>query len=319
MVASAPGTRIRLYPMPLFTVYTPTFNRAHTLHRVFDSLQAQTSRDFEWLVIDDGSTDDTAALMARYQSEAGFSIRYLQQPHRGAHHAHNLALREARGQVMIKLDSDDGCVPEALARLQQHWEDIPAAQRDSFSGVTALCRDQNGQLVGSRFPADPLDCSAAALEYRHKVRGEKWGFLRLDVLRQFAFPEDVPGNFIPESYIWCQVSRRYQTRHINEELRIYWTDAPSLVHGRTDPHLNAAGHRLMFQMVIELENKWFCTAPLRLLRAAVQYSRFAFLSGVGIARQWQALRSNGGRLLWLVALPVGLILWRRDCLRFPQP
>ena len=56
--------------MPLFTVYTPTFNRAHTLHRVFDSLQAQTYRDFEWLVIDDGSTDGTPALMERYQSEA---------------------------------------------------------------------------------------------------------------------------------------------------------------------------------------------------------------------------------------------------------
>ena len=214
--------------MPLFTVFTPTFNRAHTLHRVFESLQAQTCSDFEWLVIDDGSTDDTPALMARYQSEARFSIRYLREPHRGAHHVHNLALREARGQLSIKLDSDDGCVPEALARLKHHWENIPAARRESFSGVTGLCRDQNGHLVGSRFPSDPLDCSAAELEYRHKVRGEKWGFLRVDVLRQFPYPEDVPGNFIPESYIWCQVSKRFVTRHINEELRIYWTDAPSL-------------------------------------------------------------------------------------------
>lgn len=305
--------------MPLFTVYTPTFNRAHTLHRVFDSLQAQTCRDFEWLVIDDGSTDDTPALMARYQNEAAFPLRYLPQPHRGAHHAHNLALREARGQVMIKLDSDDACVPEALARLQHHWESIPASRRDTFSGVTALCRDQNGHLVGTPFPADPLDCSAAELEYRHDVRGEKWGFLRLDVLRQFAFPEDVPGNFIPESYIWCQVSRQYKTRHINEELRIYWTDAPSLVHGPSNPRTNAAGHRLMFQMVLDLESRWFFTAPLRLLRAAVQYSRFAFLSGVGVISQFRALHSLGGRLLWLAALPAGVILWRRDCLRFPQP
>jgi glycosyltransferase involved in cell wall biosynthesis len=63
--------------MPLFTVYTPTFNRAHTLHRVFESLQAQTCRDFEWLVIDDGSTDGTAELMQRYQSEAAFPVRYF--------------------------------------------------------------------------------------------------------------------------------------------------------------------------------------------------------------------------------------------------
>lgn len=303
--------------MPLFTVFTPTFNRAHTLHRVFESLQAQTCSDFEWLVIDDGSTDDTPALMARYQNEARFSIRYLREPHRGAHHVHNLALREARGQLSIKLDSDDGCVPEALARLKYHWEKIPAARRESFSGVTGLCRDQNGLLVGSRFPLDPLDCSAAELEYRHKVRGEKWGFLRVDVLRQFPYPEDVPGNFIPESYIWCQVSKLYVTRHINEELRIYWTDAPSLVHGPSSPRTNAEGHRLMFKMVLDLESGWFFTAPLRLLRAAAQYSRFAFLGGLGVTAQCRGLKSFGGRLMWMAAMPVGYVLWRRDCRRFP--
>lgn len=304
--------------MPLFTVFTPTFNRAHTLHRVFDSLQAQTCSDFEWLVIDDGSTDNTAELMARYQAEARFPLRYLREPHRGAHHVHNLALREARGELSIKLDSDDGCAPEALARLKHHWESIPAARRGSFSGVTGLCRDQNGELVGSRFPSDPLDCSAAELEYRHKVRGEKWGFLRLDVLRQFPYPEDAPGNFIPESYIWCQVSKRYVTRHINEELRVYWTDAPSLVHGPANPRTNAEGHRLMFKMVLDLESGWFWTAPLRLLRAAAQYSRFALLRGIGFGSQFWALKSFGGRLLWLAAMPVGYLLWRRDCRRFPQ-
>lgn len=304
--------------MPLFTVFTPTYNRAHTLHRVFDSLQVQTFRDFEWLVIDDGSTDDTPALMARYQSEAGFPIRYLHEPHRGAHHVHNLAIKEAQGQLSIKLDSDDGCLPNALERLQHHWESIPADIRGKFSGVTGLCQDQNGHLVGNCFPSDPLDCSAAELEYRHKVRGEKWGFLRVDVLRQFPYPENVSGNFIPESYIWCQVSKRYITRHVNEELRIYWTDAPSLVHGRSSPRTNAEGHRLMFKMVLDCESGWFFTAPLRLLRAAVQYSRFAFLSGVGVWRQFRNLKTAGGRLLWMAGLPLGFLLWRRDCLRFPQ-
>lgn len=304
--------------MPLFTVYTPTFNRAHTLHRVFDSLQAQTCRDFEWLVIDDGSTDGTAELMARYQSEAAFPVRYLQQPHRGAHHAHNLSLRESRGQLWLKLDSDDGCLPDALECLKSHWEALSAAQRESFSGITGLCRDQNGALVGSLFPSDPLDCSAAELEYRYKVRGEKWGFLRLDVLRQFPYPEDVPGNFIPESFLWCQISQRWKTRHINEELRIYWMDAPSLVRGPSNPRTNAAGHRLMFKMVLDLESGWFFSAPLRLLRAAVQYSRFAFLSGGGWIRQGAELSSPGGRLLWFAALPAGILLWWRDCLRFPS-
>jgi glycosyltransferase involved in cell wall biosynthesis len=305
-----------IHLMPLFTVYTPTFNRAHTLPRVFESLQAQTCRDFEWLVIDDGSTDGTAELMQRYQSEASFPLRYLPMPHRGAHHAHNLSLAESRGELWLKLDSDDGCVPQALELLKHHWENIPQAQRSSFSGVTGLCRDQKGALVGTFFPTDPLDCSAAELEYRHKVRGEKWGFLRLDVVRRFPYPEDVPGNFIPESFIWCQVSQQFKTRHINEVLRIYWTDAPSLVHGPSNPRTNAAGHRLMFKMVLDLESAWFFVAPFRLLRAAAQYSRFAFLSGEVIAEQFRALRYFGGRMLWLLMFPLGALLFWRDRSRF---
>jgi hypothetical protein len=127
----------------------------------------------------------------------------------------------------------------------------------------------------------------------------------------------VPGNFIPESYIWCQVSRHYLTRHVNEIVRIYWMDAPSLVHGRSDPRTNAAGHRLMFKMVLDLESRWFFTAPLRLLRAAAQYGRFAWLSGCGVAAQFRGLRSGSGRLLWLMMLPLGALLFRRDRWQFP--
>ena len=74
----------------------------------------------------------------------------------------------------------------------------------------------------------------------------------------------------------------------------------------------------MFKMVLDLESGWFFTAPPRLLRAAVQYSRFAFLSGVGMVPQFHTLKSLGGRLLWLAGMPLGFLLWRRDCLRFPQ-
>lgn len=297
---------------PLFTVFTPTFNRAHTLARVYESLKAQTLRDFEWLVIDDGSTDDTADLMARWTAEAGFPIRYLPRPHRGAHFVHNESVKEARGTFWIKLDSDDGCVPEALETLKAAWETIPEKDRDGFSGVTGLCRDQNGKRVGMAFPRDPLDCTSVELEYRHKVRGEKWGFLRTEVVRRFAFPEDIGGNFVPESYIWSQVSRRHKTRHINEELRIYWMDEPSLVHGPSNPATNADGHRLMFQAVLENEAGWFWRAPIRLFRAGVQYARFSFLSGRGVATQWAGVRSWGGRLLWLKALPLGALMAWRD-------
>lgn len=300
---------------PFFTVYTPTYNRAHTLRRCYESLKAQTCRDFEWLIVDDGSEDGTAELVAEWQAEGLLPIRYEPRPHGGAHRVHNHCLAVAKGRMVIKLDSDDGCVPQALERLKLHWESIPESDRDGFSGVTALCQDQEGRLVGCEFPGDPLDCTAAELDYLHRVHGEKWGFLRLDVLRQFPFPEDCSGNFIPESYVWSQVSQRWKTRHVNEQLRIYWMDAPSLVHGRPDPARNADGHRRMFGMVLNLEAKYVRVAPLRLLRVAVQFARFSFHHGRGLRGQWAELHGSLPRLLWLVGVLPGAALYARDRLR----
>lgn len=297
---------------PLFTVFTPTYNRAHTLHRCHDSLKAQTCRDFEWLIVDDGSTDGTAELVASWQAEGAVPIRYEPRPHLGAHHVHNHSLQTARGRFWLKLDSDDGCKPDALEKLWRTWQSIPENDRAHFAGVTGLCEDQNGQLVGNGFPCDPLDCTSAELHYIHRVHGEHWGFLRLDVLRQFPYPGDVPGDFIPESYIWSQVARLHKTRHVNEILRVYWTDAPSLVHGQKNPRRNAAGHRLMFLKILELESGYIRAAPLMLLRGAGQYARFSFLSGKGLMEQARDLPDTASRLLWLAGLPVGLALLARD-------
>jgi glycosyltransferase involved in cell wall biosynthesis len=302
-------------PAITFTVFTPTYNRKHTLHRTYLSLTSQTCRDFEWLIVDDGSDDGTEELVKLWQREGRVPLRYIRQPHGGAHRAHQTCLDEARGELIIKLDSDDGCTSAALERIKHHWLAIPDQDREHFAGVTALCLDERGHLVGDTFPDSPLDCTSAELEYVHKVRGEKWGCVRADVLRQFPFPDDVPGNFIPESYIWSQISRHYLTRHVNEVLRIYWMDAPSLVHGTPDPKRNAVGHRLMFQMVLNNEATYVTRAPVRLFRAAAQYSRFSFHSGQGLLRQWQNLDNLFSRLLWLMALPLASALLLRDRLR----
>ena len=304
--------------MPVFTVFTPTYNRAHTLHRCYESLLAQTFRDFEWLIVDDGSSDNTAEIVSRWMAEGKLDIRYEPRPHLGAHHVCNRSLELARGTLWIKLDSDDGFTPEALERLWHHWNAIPELKRKGFSGVTGLCRNQDGVLVGTRFPQDELDCTSAELEYIHKVCGDKSGCVLADIVRQYRYPEDVPGNFIPESYIWSQVAQHYKTRHINEYILVNWTDAPSLTRGRSNPFINAAGHRLMFKGALDTETHFFWAAPLRVLRAAVQYSRFCFLLGLDPVRQVMDLKSGPGRLLWLVGMPPGLLLYLRDRLRFPQ-
>ncbi len=296
---------------PLFTVFTPTYNRAHTLHRVYESLAAQTLRDFEWLIVDDGSTDGTDDLVAQWTADASFPITYMRQENQGKHVAFNTGVRYARGELFLPLDSDDGCVPEALERFRHHWEAIPSVEREGFTAVTALCMDQSGKIVGDRFPNDVTDSDSLEIHYRYGVRGEKWGFHRTSVLREFPFPEDVKRQYIGESLLWTRIARCYRTRFVNEALRIYYIDEPSMVHGQR-PGRNAVGGRMRHLVVLNEERDFFRVAPLEFLRSAGLYARYCFHLGLPAAAQVREIRHARERALWLLMLPLGLAVYLSD-------
>jgi len=297
-----------------FTVFTPTFNRARTLHRVYESLSAQTYRDFEWLVVDDGSSDDTRELIDTWQRQARFPLRYICQPNQGKHVAFNRGVREARGELFLCLDSDDGCVPKALERLKHHWDRIPCSQRHRFSAVTVLCMDELGELVGSRFPLDITDSDSLEIRYQHKVKGEKWGFQRTDVLRRFPFPEPPNERFVIEAIVWRAIARQFKTRYVNEMLRIYYCHdsdqsrrlgyAPSVLH--------AESFRRYLREVLVHDLKWFRFAPLDFIGDAARYGRFAFNCSISPLAQAAELQYFGARLLWLITLPIAYLYHVRD-------
>lgn len=207
--------------MPSFTVFTPTYNRAKTLVRVYECLLSQTFRDFEWLIVDDGSTDETDDLIRHWRAERKLDIAHVSQRNAGKHVAFNRGVERARGELFLPLDSDDTCVPSALGRFLHYWEDIPAASRRTFSGITCHCMDEHGRRIGDVFPHDVVDAWPEEFLCKWRISGEKWGFHRTDVLREFPFPE-IPGEkFVPEGLIWNRIGRRYKMRFVNEALRVY--------------------------------------------------------------------------------------------------
>jgi glycosyltransferase involved in cell wall biosynthesis len=294
-----------------FTVFTPTFNRAHTLHRVYESLSRQTFRDFEWLIVDDGSDDGTGELAAQWRDAAGFLIRYVRQPNRGKHIAFNHGVREAAGELFLPLDSDDACVPDALERFLHHWRTIPDDLRPRFTGVTARCMDEAGRPLGRPFPREIVDADSLAMRYRFHVADEKWGFHRTDVLRNFPFPEDAPRGYLPEAIVWSRIARHYKTRFVNEALRIYHTDQPSLMRG-DDPGQHAASARLADLMVLNEHLDYFRYAPSAFCRSAAQYVRLSTHARTGPAAQFAEIATLLGKTLWMTAYPVGLAVYLRD-------
>jgi hypothetical protein len=205
-------------------------------------------------------------------------------------------------------------VPQALERFKHHWDAIPDDRRPSFSAVTALCVDQHGALVGDPFPADVIDSDSLEMRYRYRVRGEKWGFQRTDVLERFPYPVLDRPSYIPESVVWNPIARHYRTRFVNERLRVYHRDGRPVSDQvtRAAPRAHAAGHALWHATVLNDEIDWFRHAPLDFLRSAAHYSRFSLHAGVPLGEQVRRLRRPLGRLLWAAALPVGLAAYARD-------
>jgi glycosyltransferase involved in cell wall biosynthesis len=294
---------------PAFTVFTPTFNRAHTLARVHDSLRAQTFRDFEWVIVDDGSEDGTRALVAEWAAVAEFPIRYFWQPNAGKAAATNRGTQEARGELFLISDSDDAFVPRALERFWHHWRSIPTEERHRFSGVTALCCDERGELIGDPFPRDPLDAGWWDIHYKYALRGEKWGFHLTSVFREFPFPVERGATHVPEEVVWRAISRRYKTRHVNEILRVYCRGDDQLT--RLSPR-SWARFRFWYAQRLREDGEWLSVAPLVLVKLAIHYARFSFLSGDSVRAQLASLATTRLKLLWAATAPLGLLLSLRD-------
>lgn len=289
-----------------FTVFTPTYNRGHTLHRVFNSLRAQTFRDFEWLVVDNASTDGTENLMQGWVDAGEIPIQYLRNEANIGHHGSwRRALGAARGELFVEMRSADGCASNALERLHYHWMTIPEAERGGYSAVSALAVDERGGLIGTRFPYDIVDSDSMEIRYRHKVKGDKWGFQRTAVLRQQNI-HHIPGYVgeIPERIVWRSIARGYRTRYVNEPLRIYWQDQTQSLSRPPEPWRNAPGRVLDAEDLLNHDMRWFGVVPLTLYRDAAGYVCSAWHVGRRPAAQLSGLR-GAARLLWLAAFPVG--------------
>lgn len=294
-----------------FTVFTPTFNRARTLPRVYESLRQQSFRDFEWLIVDDGSTDDTREVVATFD-ESLFPIRYVHQANGHKKTASNRGVREARGEFFLTLDSDDEILPHTLERLNFHWESIPAQRREEFSAVTGLCVDDAGQVVGRRFPADVFDSDSMEIRYRYKITGEKFGFQRTDVMRTHPFPEDVAGH-VPEGIVWSAIASRYKTRYVNESFRIYHASEDALSRPSSIQN-QAEGLALWAREVLAHDVRYFRHDPVWFLRMAANYTRFHRHMALGRGRKWPLVGWRA-RVLTFLMWPAGFALFLKDARR----
>ena len=174
----------------LVTFFTPTYNRAHILSRCYESMCAQKSYNFKWLIVDDGSADNTRKLVDNWiQNEDRFEIRYIYKENGGFHTAFNVAVEEAQTELFVCFESDDIFTDEAMTIIERTWERV---RETSCVGFITLCKDMNGKLIGSLFP----DNIKTILYREHRIiaPGDKQYVYRTKELKE-VFPMQVfPGE-----------------------------------------------------------------------------------------------------------------------------
>lgn len=199
--------------LPILTIFTPTFNRATTLHLCYDSLCRQTCRDFEWLVIDDGSTDKTRELVEQWQKEGKIPITYYYQENQGMHGAHNAAYRLIKTELNTCIDSDDYMPNDAVEKIVDFWK---ANGNSKVAGIIALDVDFNGQLIGTKFPPGMKQTTLSGF-YCHGGRGDKKLIYRTEIINAYPeYPLFEGEKYVSLGYKYELIDQDYELLTMNE-------------------------------------------------------------------------------------------------------
>jgi len=270
------------------TVFTPTYNRVHTLQRVFDSLMKQTfnHNDFEWILINDGSTDDTDELVEKFFSKADFDIRYIKQENKGKNYCHNQAIKLAKGELFLILDSDDAIVPECMETFWKYWEKIYSNDKENIYGISCLCKDgYTDKLIGHTLKEGLIE-DAFKWKHHNKIYFDNWTALNTRVFKNYLFPEVEGIKFIPEAYVWDRASKNRKIYVTNEILKIVYYQKEGFTKNIINSYINHSKGRYLYHKMVINDMFWdlLKVNPIRLFKDFIQFGRMGFHSKYSIKK-----------------------------------
>ena len=287
----------------MITVLTPTFNRGRRLQSLWDSLQKQTVKDFEWLVVDDGSTDGTKDLITQLQEKSDFPIRYIYKSNGGKHTALNVGIQTICSELIFIVDSDD-CVTddavESILKIHKKYR-----SQNNICGYAFLRAFPDGKVNGKKFDVDEKIGSYIDV----RVNGDDTGADKAEVfkthcLKEFPFPEYPNEKFLGEDLVWVRMARKYEMVHINKAIYVGNYLEDGLTNNRRKHNIASpigCMHRAEEFMESDLKTRYRIKGGLQY----IVYGRFAGVKVVDL------IRKSRHKVLATVCTPGGLFLHSR--------
>lgn len=202
----------------MITVLTPTYNRKYILNNAYNSLLAQTDHDFEWLVIDDGSNDDTEGLIKSYIKEEKINIRYFYKKNGGKHTALNMGIKKAKGSMLIILDSDDILTKNAIELIKTYEKKYKDYK--NICGFSFLKTFPNGKKIGREYQEKEIIDNYINFRHNRNITGDMAEVFWTKILKNYQFPVFKDENFLSEAIVWNKIALKYDTVYIHKGIYI---------------------------------------------------------------------------------------------------
>lgn len=285
--------------MATLTVFTPAYNRAYTLHKCYESLLRQTSKDFVWLIVDDGSSDNTKDLVDKWIEENKIHIRYIYQENQGMHGAHNMAYENIDTELNVCIDSDDYMTDDAVENIVNFWNEN---KRENLAGVGALDIYENGEVIGDRFPEDLTESTYWDIYHKYKIKGDKKFVYRSDLTRNYPYPIFEGEKYVGLGYKYAKLDEGYKLALMNKEVCVveYMEDGSSrnmLKQYRKNPKGFAFIRKEdMMNQKTNLKFK---------VKASIHY-----VSSSLISKNKKYIKESPCKFLTIISIPIGYALYK---------
>lgn len=280
------------------TVFTPTYNRAYCLVRLYESLINQTVKNFIWLIIDDGSADNTPELVDKWKEDGLIQIVYIYQKNQGMHAAHNTAYANITTEFNVCIDSDDFMPINAIEIILDSIESI--RDNKEYAGIVGLDADLSQNIIGTKIPDHLLRVRLSDLYLKYKVKGDKKLVYKTDIVRKYPqYPIFDGEKFVPLGYLYQLIDQHFYLKPVNEILCIveYLSDGSTkniLYQYRKNPRGFAFSRLHRIQLSHGLKDKF--KNLIHLVSSCIFANDYSHLSRIK------------NKILLLLAFPLGLIL-----------
>lgn len=253
------------------TVFTPTFNRADLLKRCYLSILQQNRDDIEWLIIDDGSIDNTAEVIKEFKNENKVKINYIYQENSGKQAAWNLAVNKANGEYFIGLDSDDALVAGSIDKLlsiNTVFDDKEIMGIRAISVSSATMKPNNAYLLNEDKKSSWFD------EFQSGIKGERIDFFKTELLRKYLYPITSGVKFIPEIWFYSTVSKEYCFYYSSIQVRIFFDDEETNRLSKSSIKKHAIGHYISRKALLDnVPKKIWLSRPVDFIKSVVRLNQ----------------------------------------------